>query len=190
MAHGHRRFRHDDEERRKRQDPESILAEIGLEPGMIFTDLGCGEGFFALPAARMVGEAGHVYALDINAESIEHLREAAAREGLDNVTAIAAAGEDQILCEECADIVFFGIVLHDFRDASVVLINARAMIKPTGRLINLDWKKEPTEMGPPVGIRFDEATASRLISEAGFQVESVRDMGPNHYLIEATPGPD
>jgi hypothetical protein len=38
MAHGHRRFRHDDEERKKRQHPDAVLAEIGLEPGMIFTD--------------------------------------------------------------------------------------------------------------------------------------------------------
>jgi ubiquinone/menaquinone biosynthesis C-methylase UbiE len=189
MAHGHRRYRHDDEERRKRQNPEAILVEIGLEPGMIFTDLGCGEGFFTLPAARMVGEGGHVYSLDINAESIEHLKEAAAWEGLRNITAIAAAGEAGILCEECADIVFFGTVLHDFRDAALVLRNARSMIKPTGRLINLDWKKEPTEMGPPVAIRFDEAKASQLISEAGFQVESVRDVGPYYYLIEARPAP-
>ena len=189
MADRHRRYRSDDEERKKRQNPEVILAEIGLKPGMIFTDLGCGEGFFALPAARVVGEGGRVYALDINAESIELLKEAAAREGLENISAIAAAGEEGILCEECADIVFFGTVLHDFRDASLVLRNARAMIKPAGRLINLDWKKEPTEMGPPVAIRFDEAKASRLIGEAGFQVESVRDMGPFYYLIEARPSP-
>jgi ubiquinone/menaquinone biosynthesis C-methylase UbiE len=187
MAHGHRRFRHDDEERKRWQDPEAILAEIGLGPGMIFTDLGCGEGFFALPAARMVGPAGHVYALDINAEAIEHLKETAAREGLDNISAVAATGEESILCEECANIVFFGIVLHDFRDAAVVLRNARAMIKPDGRLINLDWKKKETGMGPPLEIRFDEDTASKLIADAGFEVEAVRDSGPNHYIIEAKP---
>jgi ubiquinone/menaquinone biosynthesis C-methylase UbiE len=189
MAHGHRRFRHDDEERKKRQDPEAILAEIGLGPGMIFTDLGCGEGFFSVPAAKIVGPAGHVYALDINAEAIEHLRETAAREGLGNVSAVAATGEESILCEECADIVFFGMVLHDFSDAAVVLRNARAMIKPGGKLVNLDWKKQETGMGPPLEIRFNEETASRLIAEAGFVVEMVRDTGPNHYLIEAKPDP-
>jgi ubiquinone/menaquinone biosynthesis C-methylase UbiE len=190
MAHGHRRYRHDDEQRRRWQNPEAILAEIGLEPGMTFIDLGCGEGFFALPAARLVGEAGRVYALDINAEAIEHLKETAANEGLGNVTAMAGTGEESLLCEECGDIVFLGIVLHDFRDAAVVLRNARAMVKPTGRLINLDWKKEEMELGPPLGIRFDEAKASGLIAAAGFTIESVREMGPYHYLIEATPDPD
>ncbi len=189
MQHGKKRFRHDDEARREWQNPEAILADIGLGPGMVFADLGCGEGFFALPAARIVGERGRIYALDINAESIGHLRAAAEKEGLENISAMAGEGEDNVLCEECADIVFFGIVLHDFKDAAVVLRNARAMVKPEGRLINLDWKKEPMELGPPVEIRFDEAKAARLISEAGFIIETVEELGPYHYVITAKPDP-
>jgi ubiquinone/menaquinone biosynthesis C-methylase UbiE len=188
MAFKHKRYRHDDEDRRKWQDPEAILAEAGLEPGMVFADLGCGEGFFALPAARMVGSEGLVYALDIDAEAIGLLTQAADEEGLENVTAVAGEGENTVLCEECADIVFFGTVLHDFTDAAMVLRNARKMIKPSGKLVNLDWKKVQTELGPPVEIRFDATKASRLISEAGFEVESVRDSGPNHYVVTAKPG--
>jgi ubiquinone/menaquinone biosynthesis C-methylase UbiE len=185
MPKGRQRFRHDDEDRRKWQDPESILADAGLVPGMIFVDLGCGGGFFSLPAARIVGEQGRVYALDIDIDAISHLREAAEEEGLNNVSALAGEGENTVLCAKCADMVFFGIVLHDFRDAAIVLRNARAMIKPTGKLINLDWKKEPMELGPPLEIRFDEDTASRLLWEAGFLVETVNESGPYHYIVTA-----
>jgi ubiquinone/menaquinone biosynthesis C-methylase UbiE len=187
MPFKNKRYRHDDEDRRKWQDPKAILAEIGLVPGMVFADLGCGEGFFALPAARIVGSEGKVYALDIDAEGIDLLKETAEKEGLGNVIAVAGEGESTVLCEECADIVFFGTVLHDFDDAAMVLDNARRMIKPAGRLVNLDWKKEQTELGPPVEIRFDEDKASRLISEAGFQVEKVWDIGPYHYVVTAKP---
>ena len=189
MPHGKRRFRHDDEDRRQWQDPDAILAAIGLGPDMVFIDLGCGEGYFSLPAARIVGEKGRVFALDINPESIGNLETAAEQESLGNVTAMAGEGESTIFCEECADIVFFGIVLHDFADPAKVLRNARRMIKQTGKLINLDWKKEQTGLGPPVEIRFDEDTASRLISEAGFAVEVVTESGPCHYLITAKPEP-
>lgn len=190
MSHGKRRFRHDDEKRREWMDPEAILTGIGLEPGMAFADLGCGEGFFALPAARMVGETGHVYALDVNPGAVERLAQTATEEGLGNISVMAGTAEDNMLCEDCADIAFFGIVLHDFQDASVVLRNARAILKPGGRLFNLDWKKEPMELGPPLEIRFDEETAVRLITDAGFVVESVRDAGPRHYLIAAKPAMD
>jgi len=189
MPFKHKRYRHDDDDRRKWQNPEAILDEIGLAPGMVFADLGCGEGFFALPAARIVGSEGRVYALDSDAEAIELLEQAADEEGLGNVTAVAGEGENTVLCEECADIVFFGTVLHDFTDAAMVLLNARKMIKPAGRLVNLDWKKEQTELGPPIEIRFDEDKASRLISEAGFQVEKIQDIGPYHYIVTAKPGP-
>jgi ubiquinone/menaquinone biosynthesis C-methylase UbiE len=187
MPFKNKRYRHDDEDRRKWQNPEAILAEIGLAPGMVFADLGCGEGFFAVPAARIVGSEGEVYALDSDAEGIDHLKKTAEDEGLVNLIAVAGQGESTILCEECADIVFLGTVLHDFADASKVLRNARRMIKPEGRLVNLDWRKEQTALGPPVEIRFDEARASRLISEAGFQVQKVWDIGPYHYVVTAKP---
>jgi ubiquinone/menaquinone biosynthesis C-methylase UbiE len=189
MAHHHRKFPSDDEERRKWQDPDAVLSRIGLEPGMTFADIGCGEGFFAIPAARMVGASGRVYAVDLNAESIEVLKETARREGLENVSARAEAAETALLCEECADMVFFGIDLHDFADAARVLANARAMIKPSGKLIDLDWKKEPMEMGPPLEIRFDEARATGLIEAAGFNVEEVAGYGPSHYMVTASPAP-
>ena len=60
--------------RRQWQTPESILSEIGLTAGMTFVDIGCGQGCFALPAVRIVGEAGRVYALDANPEAIANLR--------------------------------------------------------------------------------------------------------------------
>jgi ubiquinone/menaquinone biosynthesis C-methylase UbiE len=177
----------DETERKKWQNPEAILKEIGLKPGLTFMDVGCGGGFFTLPAARLTGAAGKVYAVDINANFVEQIKQRAASEGLTNLELKTGPAEDTLLCQSCADIVFFGIVLHDFRDAGRVLKNARAMIKPDGKLVNLDWKKEVTRIGPPVAVRFDEKAASNLIEAAGFIIEKVRDSGPDHYLITARP---
>ena len=129
--------------------PHAILAAIGLGPGMVFIDLGCGEGYFSLPASRIVGEEGRVYALDINPESISNLVAAAEKEGLGNVTAVAGEGESTVFCEECADIVFFGIVLHDFADPAMVLKNARRMIKQTGKLITWTGRRNRWRSVPP-----------------------------------------
>jgi ubiquinone/menaquinone biosynthesis C-methylase UbiE len=187
MAHGRRRFAYDDPERKKLFDPEAVLALAGLGPGMTFVDIGCGEGFFAIPAAKMVGNGGRVIALDIDAESVERLRETAGRLGLAHVSAFAAPAEEAIPCEGCADVVFFGTVLHDFADPDKVLKNARSVLGPAGTLFNLDWRKEPMEIGPPLGIRFDEAKASRLNAAAGFRIEAVTAWEPYHYIITAKP---
>jgi ubiquinone/menaquinone biosynthesis C-methylase UbiE len=187
MPHGHRRFEYDDPDRRKMFEPESLLARIGLGPGMTFIDIGCGEGFFAVPAAKIVGPAGRVIAVDINGEAIAHLEENAVKEGLANISAHAGEAERTIPCDGCADIVFFGTVLHDFEDPARVLRNARAALKPAGKLANLDWKKLPMEMGPRFERRLDEATASGLITRAGFRIESAGESGSYHYLIIASP---
>lgn len=161
------------------------MSEIGLKKGSIFVDVGCGEGFFAVPAARIVGKNGRVYALDIDEESIAILREKAAKEGLRNLVTRVGAAEEMVLCEVCADFVFFGIVLHDFRNVSRVLQNAKKMLKPTGLVADLDWKKEPMQFGPPVNIRFNETQAAGLLDKAGFEVEEAKEMGLYHYLILA-----
>ena len=94
-------------------------------------------------------------------------------------------GEETILCEGCADIVFFGIVLHDFESASKVLSNAKRMLKHDGRLVDLDWKKKPMDLGPPLRIRFSEEKAAGLIRDAGLKIETVKTDQPYHYVIIA-----
>ncbi len=178
---------HDWDERREWQDPEAILASVGLKPGDVFADLGCGDGFFAVPAARIVGETGRVLALDISLEPVKMLRERAEREGLTNIETTIGPAEKTLICEACADFVFFGIDLHDFAYPNLVLKNAHTMLKPDGRLVDVDWKKIETPFGPPLNIRFDEDKAAGLITEAGFTILETRQLLPWHYMILAKP---
>jgi len=180
-----RRFRADDPERRSWQDPEKIFPAIGLRKGMVFVDVGCGEGYFALPAARIVGPDGKVYAIDINAEAVAYLKEQATANVLTNLSAEAEEAEAVIACEGCAVIVFFGIDLHDFADPELVIRNAKRMLRPSGRLIDLDWKDIPMDVGPPAEKRFPVEKAKKMIESAGFTARSVQDAGPYHYLIIA-----
>jgi ubiquinone/menaquinone biosynthesis C-methylase UbiE len=181
------RVHHDDEERKKWQDPMTILTAIGLSKGDTFMDVGCGDGFFALPAARMVGPGGRVFGIDINADAIDRLKHAAEAEGITHLYAIIGKAETTVACEHCAHVVFYGICLHDFQNPAQVLSCARAMVREDGVLVDLDWKAEPTPIGPPLSIRFPVEKARSLIEGAGFDVQSVKDAGPCHYCIRAAP---
>ncbi len=174
-----------DEERRKWQDPESVLRSIGLGPGMVFADIGCGGGFFALPASKLVGSGGRVYALDISRDAVASLSDSAKGAGLRNLVTMIADAAKTVVCESCCDIVFFGIDLHDFSNPASVLANARLALKSTGKLVDLDWKKSGIPFGPPEEIRFSEQRATQIIEASGFVVTTVRDSGPYHYIIEA-----
>jgi ubiquinone/menaquinone biosynthesis C-methylase UbiE len=178
---------YNNEDRRKWQNPNKILTEIGLEAGLTFIDIGCGTGFFAVPAAKIVGLKGKVYAIDSNSYAIEELKKNIVKEGLNNIHVFVGKAEECIICESCADIIYFGIVLHDFNDPIKVLKNARKMIKSSGRLINLDWMKKQMNLGPPYKKRFDEEQAKELIENTGFKVKSIRESSNYHYLIYAKP---
>jgi precorrin-6B methylase 2 len=78
-----------------------------LKSGSTFIDLGCGEGFFAIPAAKIVGDKGKVYALDVNEQAIGALQKKADEQGLTNLSTRVGAAEEVVFCESCADFVFF-----------------------------------------------------------------------------------
>ena len=175
----------DEAERRTWQNPEMILAEAGVKVGDVLIDLACGFGFFAIPAAKIVGPKGVVCGVDVDKEALEELREKSMLAGLRNLRLKLAAAEDVVLCQQCADIVFVGIALHDFSDPLKVLQNVKKALKTGGRLVNIDWKKEQTPFGPPVEIRFSQREAVSFIERAGFKVVSVKDSGLYHYSILA-----
>ena len=179
----HGGFSLDEATRQSWYNPEAILKD--LRSGMVFVDVGCGDGFFSILAAKKVGANGKVYAMDIDASGIERLKQKAKNEGVENITAKAGMAEDTVFCNQCADFVFYSMDLHDFNDPAKVLQNAKQMIKPNGRVIDLDWKKIDMPFGPPVSIRFNEEQATELMRSAGFTIADVREAGAYHYLITA-----
>ncbi len=185
----HSVFSLDETTRRSWYNPEQILQTAGLHSGMIFMDIGSADGFFTVLAAKMVGEKGKVYALDIDEATIRTLKSNVQKAGLKNVQAVVGAAEETVICRECADMIFFSMVLHDFQDPAKVLLNARKMINPKGLLVNLDWEKQEdkTAIGPPLKIRFSEEKACSMIEAAGFKCLSPKHVGPYHYVLTGKP---
>jgi ubiquinone/menaquinone biosynthesis C-methylase UbiE len=67
------------------RDADQMLHAAGLKPGLAVLEVGCGPGFFTLPAARIVGDSGSVYAIDLNRHAVEHVRRKITRAGATNV---------------------------------------------------------------------------------------------------------
>ena len=168
------------------QNAEQILSEIGLQPGATLADIGCGDGFFSLPAAKMVGDTGLIYALDASPEAISSLKEKVAAAGLKNIRTFIADAERTVVCDRCADVVLMANVLHDFEHPLLVLANAIKILKPGGILADLDWRKEAQQIhGPPLAKRLSQDDASAILKEAGFIVVKSSLSGPFHYLLLA-----
>lgn len=179
----HGGFSLDEATRRSWYNPDAILKDLRF--GMVFVDVGCGDGFFSILAAKKVGDKGRVYAVDIDPKAIEKLKKNAEVEGLPNIVTVVGRAEDTVFCDQCADFILYSMNLHDFADPEKVLLNAKQMIKPDGQLIDLDWKKEEMPFGPPTTIRFSEEQVCGLMQSAGFSATNSHDVGPHHYVVTA-----
>ncbi len=51
--------------------PQNILSGADILPGQMVLEVGCGTGYFTLPAARLIGEQGCLVAMDVLSDSVE-----------------------------------------------------------------------------------------------------------------------
>jgi ubiquinone/menaquinone biosynthesis C-methylase UbiE len=92
-----------------------VLERIGLDRGQIVLDFGCGSGTYAIPAAKIVGEHGRVYALDKDTPVLDELMHEAELAGLRNITRMDTSGELRIdLSDESVDVVLLFDVFHSY----------------------------------------------------------------------------
>jgi ubiquinone/menaquinone biosynthesis C-methylase UbiE len=115
-------------------DPYRLLTEAGLNSGQRVLEVGCGPGFFTIPAAKIAGETGHVYAVDINPVAVQHVKRKVARAGLENVEATLADASETGLPSQFIDVAFLFGVMHAFKDVSKVLSEMHRVLRTKGAL--------------------------------------------------------
>ena len=92
----------------------NILKEVGIKQGFKVLDFGCGPGGYVLPASKLVGETGKVYALDVTPLAIKMVKNIVEKNGLKNVETIlsdCATG----LPDESLDVALLYDVFHGLR---------------------------------------------------------------------------
>jgi demethylmenaquinone methyltransferase/2-methoxy-6-polyprenyl-1,4-benzoquinol methylase len=92
------------------RNPYRLLEAAGLKPGQKVLEVGCGPGFFTIPAAKIVGEEGSIYAVDVHPLAIKKVKEKVEREGIKNVNPILVNASDTGLPDQSIDLAFiFGL---------------------------------------------------------------------------------
>jgi len=160
----------DSPERKKRLPAEAILKEFGLREGEKFLDIGCGTGYFTLPAARLLGPSGKVYAVDISSEMLEEVKRRAKESGLTNIEYVLSRVYEIPLPSGLAEKALLAFVLHELEDPVRFLKEVQRLLKTEGQLLVLEWQKRETPMGPPVKERLSEEDVLQFLKETGFGV--------------------
>jgi len=92
------------------KNPYSSLETAGLRQGQKVLEVGCGPGFFTIPAAKIVGREGIIYATDINHQAIKKVEEKMRKYGIDNIKPIQGNAANSGLQDSSIDLAFiFGL---------------------------------------------------------------------------------
>ena len=92
------------------RDPYKLLTAAGLKPGMHALEVGCGPGFFTIPAAKILGDHGILYAVDVNPLSIKRVLKKMKSTGIRNIVPICTNASRTDFSDESMDLAFlFGL---------------------------------------------------------------------------------
>ncbi len=112
-----------------------------IRPGMVVLEPGCGMGFFTLPLARMVGEAGKVIAVDIQPGMLARLKRRAGRAGLTDRIQLRKANESGLNIEDLHGTVDFAAaihVVHETPNPGRFFREIFETLRPGGRLLMIE----------------------------------------------------
>ncbi len=131
---------HDNPLRRWLDDPYRALKAAGLRPGCRALEVGCGPGFFTIPAARLVGEGGLVVALDIHPLAVRRVRQKAREAGLANILPILAEASHTGLREGVVDVAFLFGIVHKVDAYLVELLAEMRRVLSAGGVLSVETR--------------------------------------------------
>jgi ubiquinone/menaquinone biosynthesis C-methylase UbiE len=170
-------------EREKEENPEGALDAIGIRPGMIVADIGAGTGYMSLRLAKRVGPTGKVYANDIQSEMLRRLRQNADKAKLKNIETVLGTDVDPKLPAGQLDLVLLVDVYHEFSQPQKMLQKIRETLKPTGRLVLLEYRKEDPAIPILIVHKMTVAEVRKELEAERFIFSQVIESLPRQHIL-------
>lgn len=171
-------------EREREESPSKAIDLLGLKEGMVVADVGAGSGYYTIRMAKKVGATGKVWANDIQPEMLTLLRKQLAQKKITNVETTLGTETDPKLPKGAFDLMIMVDVYHEFAQPQRMLRHLKECLKPDGKLVLLEFRKED----PYVPIRQEHkmsiAEAKLELEAEGFKLEKVlHDLPWQHMLF-------
>ena len=171
------------DEREREERCSLMVANLGVERGMTVCDMGCGNGFYALQLAKLVGEQGQILAVDVQPEMLKFLRERAEKAGVENITPILGSFHAPRLPRDSCDLILMVDVYHEFSHPEHMLKAMRDALKPDGLIALLEYRMED----PDVPIKLLHKMSKRQIMKEykpnGFKLVKEFDKLPWQHMM-------
>lgn len=166
-------------------DSGAILRDfLQLKIGNMVADLGAGGGLFSIQAARLVGDQGQVYAVDILKNALSEIESKARMSGLNNIKTvwsnIEIIGATQIN-EQSLDAVMLVNVLFQSNKHYEIMGEATRLLKNGGRLLVVDWSDTNSSFAPSNDRKVDPKSLIQHANQLGLNLANEFKAGNYHF---------
>jgi ubiquinone/menaquinone biosynthesis C-methylase UbiE len=165
-------------------DPQKIIEAFGISEGATVADFGTGTGFYAVAAAKAVKDIGKVYAIDIQQDLLNRLKNSAHISKLNNIEVIHGDVEHSggaRIKENSVDVAIVANILFQAENKESLVEEAKRIVKPGGRVLVVDWSDSFGGMGPRPESVFSKEEARSLFEKKSFVFVSELFAGDHHY---------
>ena len=173
----------DSQERRKILPPHETLKVVGLKQGDVMADVGCGIGYFTIPAAQIVGPTGQVYAIDIVPEMLAVVEQKKTEMANENITTILAVKDYLIIPSGSVTFVFVCNVLHEIENIFSIASELKRILSDNRQIAVIEWNKIQSNFGPPLSHRLAREEVEDLLCNIGFNNITTKNLGEHFYAV-------
>jgi len=165
-------------------DPENNIKQFGISSGMQVADFGSGSGFYSMAIARAVAPSGKVFAVDIQKDLLDKLKNGAKQNHLNNLDVIWGDLEHlggTKLRESSMDAITICNLFFQIENKDALCLEAKRILRPNARVLVVDWAGSFGGIGP---VEKDVVTKEKMIQifqEHGFVLDREIPAGAQHY---------
>jgi ubiquinone/menaquinone biosynthesis C-methylase UbiE len=183
------------EQRDTWQRADDIIGKLMIRAGSSVADIGCHEGYFTVKLAKVVGDQGKVYAVDVSRDKIEKLKKHLEDREIKNVNAILGEENDPRLPTAALDAVLIVDTYHEMDAHMAVLAAIMKALKTSGKLVICEpisdlrkkLSREEQERKHELGINYAaedlKKAGYKIILQEEFFVDRLKEKGDKMWII-------
>jgi 2-polyprenyl-3-methyl-5-hydroxy-6-metoxy-1,4-benzoquinol methylase len=160
-----------------------MLANLGLEQGMTVCDMGCGNGFYALQIAKIVGSTGRVLGVDIQPEMLRLLKRRASARRVRNIEPVLGTVADPNLPSGEVDLILCVDVYHEFSHPERMLQAMRESLSEKGVVVLLEYRAEDPDVPIKPLHKMSKAQIMKELPANGFKLVKEFDGLPWQHMM-------
>ena len=170
-------------EREQEENVSQAIANMDIQPDEEIADVGAGSGYYTFRMAEKAPR-GKVYAVDIQPEMLDLMRERIEREGIDNVELIRGTASSPQLEANSIDLAIMVDVYHELAFPREMMQNIVGALRPDGRFVLLEYRMEDPTVPIKTLHKMSEEQAVREMEAVGLTLRENLDNLPwQHCMV-------